>query len=238
MKELLRKYKNNTLSPEQTEELEQKLLKNAVEQEQRQKWGALLQEAGISRTETAKPAPLTAQKGGKFNFIRYAIGAAAAVLIAFGLWQTVVQSARSPVALAEEFIQTENFAAPQKRMSSAGDLATWESAKEAYASKKFELAIENIQRIPNASSEQKFYLGLSLLYQKIPNYDQAFTVFQEVYGTEQGAFKTESQWFAALAATKLGKYDAAKALLKELEGSSWQRENIVKLSKALEKAQK
>ena len=44
MKDLLKKYQNNELNDADTEGVEKRLIEQAVEREQRQKWGKLLSE--------------------------------------------------------------------------------------------------------------------------------------------------------------------------------------------------
>ena len=106
MKDTLKKYQNNALSDADTEGVEKQMLQTIVDNEQRQKWTALLSENGIERT------PKVVRK---LSVWRYVMGAAATVFIAAALWWTMGKTDNlSAIQLTDKYM-SEQFANPSTR---------------------------------------------------------------------------------------------------------------------------
>lgn len=107
------------------------------------------------------------------------------------------------------------------------------SAIEAYNQKDFELAaslFKNVVSNPNATTEQYYQYGLSLLYAK--EYDAAVQQFEHLLNLpdESTLFHLDSRWYLALALIKTGNSQKAKELLLEVvEGNHPKKEIAGKL---------
>ena len=171
MKDILKKYKENALNPADTEGVERQMLETIIQSEQRQKWTTLLSENGIERT------PKVVRK---LSVWRYAIGAAATVLIAASLWFTMGRSEDvSATQLTDRYID-EHFANPSTRMGKSDENVLWSTAKQAYAKGDFATAAKNIEPISEPNDEQVFYKSLALMYQNPPDYDKSTLGFVQL----------------------------------------------------------
>jgi hypothetical protein len=215
MKDLLKKYQNNELNAADTEGVEKRLIEQAVEREQRQKWGKLLSENGIERSETpvmadidpvANPVFMTVKRTAQRRLI---LGIAASLLLIACFWWWDVRST-SALDLANGEIFNERFAAPSVRMGQNEDIKNWADAKNAYRDGHFDNAISLIEAIPTPSVEQQFYLALSRMYAPKPDLGKATAVFKNIFENGDGNFKDEARWYYALACIKLGRNDEAK----------------------------
>ena len=223
MKDLLKKYKENTLSPTDTEGVEKKMLDTIIANEQRQKWGALLSENGIERT------PKVVRK---LSVWRYVMGIAATVLIAVAFWWTIGKSGESATQLNDRYM-TEYFANPSTRSTNANENAAWSAAKQAYVKHDFATAAKNIESITTPNDEQIFYKSLSLMYQTPPDYDKSAAGFIQLM-RKQANFADESQWFYILITLKKGEKEAAISMLENVVGKqSFYSEKAAALLKKL-----
>lgn len=208
MKDILKKYKENALNPADTEGVERQILETIIEREQRQKWTALLSENGIERT------PKVVRK---LSVWRYAMGAAATVLIAASLWWTMGRSEDvSATQLTDRYIG-EHFANPSTRMDKTSEDAAWSTAKQAYAKGDFAAAAKNIESISEPNDEQVFYKSLALMYQNPPDYDKSTLGFVQLMRKREN-FADEAQWFYILISLKKGEKDAAISMLENVVG--------------------
>lgn len=207
MKDILKKYQENALSPADTEGVERQMLATIIEGEQRQKWTVLLSENGIERT------PKVVRK---LSVWRYAIGAAATVLIAAALWFTMGSDNTSATELTDRYI-SERFANPSTRMGKSDENALWSTAKQAYSKGDFAAAAKNIEGIEEPNDEQVFYKSLALMYQNPPDYDKSTLGFVQLMRKREN-FVDEAQWFYILISLKKGEKDAAISMLENMVG--------------------
>jgi tetratricopeptide (TPR) repeat protein len=214
MKQFLTKYKNNELSSTDTEGVESKMIEAIVEREQQQKWANLLAAEGIYRS-SAETAPL--RSGARtVSMWRYAVGLAASFLLVAVVWQTMGTTSKSALQLADNYMTTDRFESPSVRMGTNEDTKNWDEAKNAYREAQFEKAISAIEAIPNPTTEQLFYLGLSYLYQKEPDLEKAMFYFTTNLERRDGNFKDESRWYLALTLIKMDRKEDAKNILQQL----------------------
>ncbi len=214
MKQFLTKYKNNELSLTDTEGVEKKMIEAIVEREQQQKWATLLAAEGIHKSSAETAQPL---KGARtINMWRYAVGLAASFLLVAVVWQNMGTTSKTALQLADNYMTTDRFESPSVRMGTNEDTKNWDEAKNAYRDAQFEKAITSIGAIPNPTTEQLFYLGLSYLYQKEPDLEKAAFYFTSNLERRDGNFKDESRWFLALTLIKMNKKEEAKSILQQL----------------------
>ena len=207
MKDILKKYKENALNPADTEGVERQMLETIIQSEQRQKWTTLLSENGIERT------PKVVRK---LSVWRYAMGAAATVLIAAALWFTMGSDNTSATQLTDRYIG-EHFANPSTRMGKSDENVLWSTAKQAYAKGDFAAAAKNIEAIAEPNDEQVFYKSLALMYQNPPDYDKSTLGFVQLMRKREN-FADEAQWFYILISLKKGEKDAAISMLENIVG--------------------
>lgn len=239
MKDLLKKYQVNELDAADTEGVEKRLIEQAVEREMRQKWGKLLTENGIDKSNApaiaepdpvANPVFMTAKRSSQRRLI---MGIAASLLLVACFWWWDVRST-SAVDLANKALFNEHFAAPSVRMGQNDDVKNWADAKNAYRDGHFDDAIKLIEAIPTPSVEQQFYLALSHIYAAQPNFDKAAAGFKNIITNGNGNFEAESQWFYALSCIKLGRNDEAKQSLQTLlRGQTWKAKEAQELLEKL-----
>jgi tetratricopeptide (TPR) repeat protein len=214
MKQFLTQYKNNELSSTDTEGVEKMMIEAIVKREQQQKWATLLAAEGIQRAS----AETTQQRTGTrtVNMWRYAVGLAASFLLVAVIWQTMGTTSKTALQLADNYMMTDRFESPSVRMGATEDTKNWDEAKNAYREAQFEKVILAIGAIPNPTTEQLFYLGLSYLYQKEPDLEKAVFYFTTNLERRDGNFKDESRWYLALTLIKMDRKEEAKNILQQL----------------------
>lgn len=204
MNNLIEKYINNELLESENEQLESGLIHEMFVQEKKQYWKARI------AAEQEK-----AQQKSKLSIVWSAnsIKAIAAILLiglGYFFWQQ--NNVNNPMLLADAYL-AKPFEYSETSRGNITDETHWATAKEAYSNKQYEKAVEEIYQISTKDEEQKFYLGLSLIYQKKPDFLAASVLFKEVQNTN---FKYDATWFLALSYIKLNNYESAKIELQKL----------------------
>ena len=207
MKDTLKKYQNNALSDADTEGVERQMLQTVLDNEQRQKWTALLSENGIERT------PKVVRK---LSVWRYVMGAAATVFIAAALWWTMGKGDNLSATQLTDKYMSEQFANPSTR-DAKDELSEWSAAKQAYAKRDFAAVIRNLDALGSPNDEQIFYKSLAYMYQTPPNLDKSSAGFVQLMRKHEN-FADESQWFYILISLKKGEKEAAISMLENVIG--------------------
>jgi hypothetical protein len=207
MKNTLKKYQNNALSDADTEGVEKQMLQTIVDNEQRQKWTALLSENGIERT------PKVVRK---LSVWRYVMGAAATVFIAAALWWTMGKGDNLSATQLTDKYMSEQFANPSTR-DAKDELSEWSAAKQAYAKRDFAAVIKNLDGLGSPNDEQIFYKSLAYMYQTPPDLDKSSAGFVQLMRKHEN-FADESQWFYILISLKKGEKEAAISMLENVIG--------------------
>ena len=207
MKDTLKKYQNNALSDADTEGVEKQMLQTIVDNEQRQKWTALLSENGIERT------PKVVRK---LSVWRYVMGAAATVFIAAALWWTMGKGDNLSATQLTDKYMSEQFANPSTR-DVKDELSEWSAAKQAYAKRDFAAVIKNLDALGSPNDEQIFYKSLAYMYQTPPDLDKSSAGFVQLMRKREN-FADESQWFYILISLKKGEKEAAISMLENVIG--------------------
>lgn len=179
---------------------------------QKMRWQGLLNEQGNSVKETPV-RKLTPRRS--FNWIR---NIAAVFILGLGLSLAWLMFS-SPAAgeLADEQLM-EIYVAPKAFMNDVDVDSNWKNAVSAYRDGQFSIAVAAIESSMGKNSEKldekNFYLGLSYLYEDVPNYDKAISHLAKSKELNSSSlFAPKANWFMALANLKEGKIEEAKALL-------------------------
>jgi TolA-binding protein len=211
-KKRLEEYKKGEISPQNTEGVENTLIREASRLADRKKWQTMLAEDGVQRTET----PVIELKKHQTGIIRrlapYAIGLAATVafLIMFVLRTENFDS----------LVSNNRYPAAEVRMNpTVEEIAAWKKAMLAYKNNNFSEATQLINSITSPTNEQKFYLALSTIYQEKPDYTTAATLFQDFVVQNDAVYEEEARWFLAYSLFKAGKKEEAKSVLNEIINS-------------------
>ncbi len=238
--DLIEKYLNEELSAKERLEFEQLQQSDADFAEevqvavtinadfnvkQKMRWQGLLKEQGNLAKET--PIRQLAPRR-SINWIR---NIAAVFILGLGLslaWLTF--SSPDAGALADEQLM-EVYVAPKAFMN-VNDLdvdSNWKNAISAYRDGQFSVAVAAIESSMERNSEKldekHFYLGLSYLYEDVPNYDKAISHLAKSKELNSSAlFAPKANWFMALAYLKQGKIKEAMALLQlVIDADSWKK---------------
>jgi hypothetical protein len=211
-KQRLEEYKNNSLqNGKNTEGVEQSIIREATRLKDRDKWVSMLREDGIERTD--KVVSLEKKEENKPTIIRrfapYVLGLAAAIAL---LIMVLTPSGSS----FDDMILKNQRDAVEVRMGQNEDIAAWKKAMESYRNKQYEAAAESIKLIALPTSEQKFYLALSLIYQSKPDFTLSSFIFKDLADKHDAYFEEEARWFLAYSQFKLGQKVEAKVTLESI----------------------
>jgi hypothetical protein len=211
-KQRLEEYKNNSLqNSKNTEGVEQSIIREATRLKDRDKWASMLREDGIERTD--KVVSLEKKEENKPTIMRrfapYVLGLAAAIAL---LIMVLTPSGSS----FDDMILKNQRDAVEVRMGQNEDIAAWKKAMESYRNKQYEAAAESIKRITQPTSEQKFYLALSLIYQSKPDFTLSSFIFKDLADKHDAYFEEEARWFLAYSQFKLGQKADAKTTLESI----------------------
>jgi tetratricopeptide (TPR) repeat protein len=226
--DLIEKYLNEELSSNERSEFEQLQKSDAGFAEevqvavtlnadfnvkQKMRWQSLLNEQG----SVVKEAPVrTLAPRRSLIWIR---NIAAVFILGIGLslaW--LMFSSPDAGTLADDQLM-EVYVAPKAFMGkNANADSNWENAISAYREGQFSVAVAAIESSMDKSSEKldekHFYLGLSYLYEDVPNYEKAISHLATSKELNSSAlFAPKANWFMALAYLKQGKIKEAKTLL-------------------------
>ena len=239
--DLIEKYLNEELSANERSEFEQLQKSDAGFAEevqvavtinadfnvkQKMHWQGLLNEQGnvVKDTPVRKLAPRRS-----ISWIR---SIAAVFILGLGLslaW--LMFSSPDAGELADEQLM-EIYKKPKAFMSETVDIDTnWKNAIAAFEEGQFSIAVAAIEKSIEKDNEKLnldekyFYLGLSYLYEEVPNYDEALNHLgksKELNSSSQLA--PQANWFMALAYLKQEKITEAKALLQlVIDANIWKK---------------
>lgn len=132
----------------------------------------------------------------------------------------------------------EFYQAPPSLMSGVEtESDTWNIAIESYKLEKFELAVEQIEKIENRTNEQNLYLALSRMYAQESGSDitNAISDFKNILSSNTKLHKDEARWFLALAQLELKNSTEAKQNLEHIvTTNSWNAKKAALLLTELE----
>jgi TolA-binding protein len=210
-KKQLEEYKKGELPPQNTEGVENTLIREATRLADRSKWQKMLSEDGIKRTETPVVELKKPQTGIIRRLMPYAIGLAAAIafLVVFNLRTESSDS-------FDSIVSNNRYPGTERRLGPNEDIIAWKKGMDAYKNNNFSEAAQQINSIATPTSEQNLYHALSLIYQNKPDYTKAATLFQDLVVQNDAVYEEEARWFLAYSLFKAGKKEEAKTVLTEI----------------------
>ena len=107
----------------------------------------------------------------------------------------------------------------------------WGKAIKAYQEGEFSIAVASIESSirnnPKNLDDKYFYLGLSYLYEEVPNFDKAIANLEKSKELNPNSLLISStNWYLGLAQLKKGNNEAAKVLLQKVvddKNSDWKK---------------
>ncbi len=171
----------------------------------------------LNEKKTPSLAPSSATNTSTFSTLRRFAALVVVGLLAYFLYTFLVPSTTPlPDYLAERHPSPTVVMGQQESKQQHWDLAI-----TAYRSEKYDLVVEELKKLPSLTDEQRFYLGLSYLYQEPSLAINAIESFEPLF-LKSGDFREEALWFVALAYLEKGDKEAAKELLERIvQEDSW-----------------
>ena len=190
--------------------------------QQKLRWQSLLEEQGSSR---ATPVRQLTPRKSSINWIR---SIAAVFILGLGLsmaWMLFSSPEMGELADAQ-LINVYN--APTVTMDTEEIDSNWKNAIDAYKDGNFSVAVaaieSSIEKNEERIDEKHFYLGLSYLYEDVPNLDKAITHLAKSKEMNAPIYAAQANWFMSLAYLKQGNKESAKALLQEVvNANDWKK---------------
>jgi hypothetical protein len=222
------RYFKEGQSSEEQEKQAASLIQAKFDAEKKQKWARQLQsEYGVGRNR-----PKRSHLKRRLLWIG---SAAAAILVLFAItgdWLTFNDSP-TPQQFAQAYLEESPFpyAGARKSMETIADMR--QEAIDGYQTNNFKKAIaawEALNAEGAANTEDKFYLGLSYLYNENP--EKAIDTFNDMPGTNH-PFQQEQKWFLGLAYLQNGQTALAKDLFLSIKPKEWNYASAQQLLKSL-----
>lgn len=218
MSTIIEKYLKEELSSVESEKVEAALIKEMFVQEQKSEWKKRIAQERQSPLNVIWRKPMLSS------------AIAAMLLLGIGLFLFQQQSTGSEVALVDVYLN-QKFAEPDNYRAEKTSEVLWADAKEAYKNNQYDSAAVNIAQIKEKNEEQFFYWGLTLIYQKTPNYSLAAQAFGNAR-TKGNNYSHETTWYLALVHLKQNHQQQAKTELENIVATNgW---NVAEAKKLLE----
>lgn len=225
----LENYKKGNLSPEELETFTNSFLRASFEQQQKDRWGELLE-------QDHEIAGTTATRKGPFKRTRYLwlSGVAAAGLLLFGIFMYSSSNSNYEV-LVDQYLAEGYFENQELTKGSFNTEQLYTQAIIAYNQQNFSTAAEQLERIAamgEANDKHLFFLGLSYLYQEQAS--NAIAYLEQVMDKgEEATYIKECRWFLALAYLKNQQLEQAKHLLRTIVHGDWHYDQAFDLLKKI-----
>ena len=218
---LFDKYRANNINEDELSTMTKQLIKQKFDRELRQKMGHRLQEEyGITRDGAASGRIV------RRKIFRWSLSVAAALLIGVVAWQVVGDVTPTYQSLTKEYL-ANHYPNNELRKGASEISEKRAEAILAYNKGDFETSArirEEIATMPQANTEDFFFLGISYLYQDPPKGEQAIGPLQTAVAdpTGKGLIQEETEWYLTLAYVAAGRFDAAREMLeKKIRNGGW-----------------
>ncbi|HFC00787.1 MAG TPA: hypothetical protein ENJ53_08290 [Phaeodactylibacter sp.] len=236
--DLIEKYLSEELTPAEQEQFE-KLKKTDADFaeeiqmaavvnadfniQQKMRWKSLLEKQNAPAKDT--PVRKLAPRKKSYHWIR---SVAAVFVLGLGLamaWM-FFSTPDLDVLASEQLVNI--YKSPTVTMDGAVVDSHWKNAINAYQDGNFSIAVaaieKSIENTPENLDEKHFYLGLSYLYEDVPDYQKAVNHLLESKKLNAQRFAPQADWFLSLAYLKQGKTAQAKALLQHIvDRNGWKK---------------
>jgi tetratricopeptide (TPR) repeat protein len=210
MRDLMQKFEQGELS--ETEE--DQVFRLLTQKQEKNKLKALRAEQTSMRVVHRKPM-LTMLKA-----------ASVLLVVGVGFWFFQNNSTPQYLKLTTDYLaETPAYGSTKLGGTSMTTIEEYEaSAKAAYAKGDYEKVVIALSNIISNSEDSKitpehlYYLSISLMHQKSPDYTKAIQNFQKVQQKSPNFNLYEVNWQLALAYIKTNQFDLARAALQRNEG--------------------
>lgn len=218
---LFEKYRANNINEDDLSTMTQQFVKQKFDGELRQKMSSRLREEyGITRDGTPSGRIV------KMKIFRWSLSVAAALLIGVVAWQVVGDHTPTYQSLTREYLAIHY---PNNELRKGASEISEKRAEAIFAYNKgdFETSArirEEIALMPEANTEDFFFLGISYLYQDPPKGEQAIEPLQKAVAdpTGKGLIQEETEWYLTLAYVEAGRFAAAREMLaKKISNGGW-----------------
>lgn len=218
---LFDKYRANNINEDELSTMTQQLIKQKFDLELRQKMARRLEEEyGITRDGAAN------RRIARMKILRWSLSVAAALLIGVVAWQVFDNTKPTYQSLTREYLAA-HYPNNELRKGATEISELRGAAVAAYNQGDFEASArirEEIAMMPQANTEDFFFLGISYLYQDPPKGEQAIEPLQKAVAdpTGTGLIQEEAEWYLTLAYVEAGRFAAAREMLeKKIRNGGW-----------------
>lgn len=200
----------------------ERMLNAKFDQEKKTDWAEkLANEYGVVRKNSG-----AASNQAKVRTLFFRLSAAAAVLLLLLVAVPMFNSDKNKgLELADAYLSTEIYPAPADRKSALDLTSQRSAASDAYKFGNYDEAIERweeiIQSNPSEATIDRFYLGLSQLYNQQPDLAIDNLLLALPLSVEEERFTEEINWFLGLAYVKAGNTKEARAQLEAIQSAEW-----------------
>jgi tetratricopeptide (TPR) repeat protein len=223
---LFDKYRTNSTNEDELGAMTQQLVKQKFDHELRQKMThRLREEYGITRDGESGVRIV------RMKVLRWSLSVAAALLIGIVAWQVVGDRSPSYQSLTKEYLAA-HYPNNELRKGATEISEKRGAAIAAYNKGDFETSArlrEEIARMPEANTEDFFFLGISYLYQDPPKGEQAIGPLEKAVSdpTGTGLIQEETEWYLTLAYVEAGRFAAAREMLnKKIRNGGWNASKV------------
>lgn len=215
------KYRKGAMSEKELDDFSSKLISAKLDRDLKNHWAQQLSKThGIERGSNG-PKVMNWKR-----FYPWTLGIAASLLLVAlllpGLWKN---QSGDPIALADFYLDLENFSDPSVRGGDTPGDQLRVDARNAFNKGDFKEAISAREKIiasNMAEIQDYFFLGLSYLYNgQAANSLPLFEKTLELAPENEARFAEEATWFVALAHLKTGKVEAGKNALLKILPDDW-----------------
>ena len=191
--------------------------------QQKKHWKSLLEKQNTLAKDT--PIRQLAPRKKSYNWIR---SIAAVFVLGLGLamaWMFFSSPDMDTLA-SEQLVNI--YKSPTVTMDGAKIDSHWKNAINAYQDGRFSIAVaaieKSMEKTPENLDEKHFYLGLSYMYEEVPDYQKAVTHLLKSKTMNAQRFAPQANWFLSLAYLKQGKTTKAKVLLQHIvDTNGWKK---------------
>lgn len=140
-------------------------------------------------------------------------------------------SSNDPQTLAVNFLNTTtaSHGGAKKGNTSTADIR--QEAITAYNTREYVLSEQLFAQIEEKTTEDQFYLALSLLYNQ--KYSQGTELLENIINIPNSAYNLESRWYLAIGYILTGEEAKAKELLQKMSPDDWNYDKTQALLKSL-----
>jgi tetratricopeptide (TPR) repeat protein len=240
MKELLQLQKEGKLPTDELTTVEKQLIQTAILQEQNKaRWAAILQEQGISKTAPSTMqhnATIIAMKPTWWSSVKVLSMAASLLFALIGGWWIFANSNNNLQNDVTAFVASESFSPDGSVTRGGGGNATttserYSNAYEMYGKQQFQSVIQALEGFDNLETNEYMLLGYAYAKNQKPDFQKAITCFEKV---QEEKYRENQVMMLAFCHIQLEHFGVAKKLLTEIIQNPNASNKHIQNAKALE----